>query len=708
MKLKQLVLLLIPLYLISIPALGQHENDKWYFGDKMGLNFTPVLTSPLANNKQSNNLASISDKSTGKLLFYTNGYRVWGADNSILKNGINIHATANGTNEAIASIIVPIPHSTSKYYIIYSHGHFINPPNDKGLYYATVDMAANNGKGEVVQTNKFISTDRPFMLNVIKHSFNGNYWLISHNKTASFKAHAITASGVEVNAVESGPFPQLGSSTASSNGFFISSTSNDGKKIVTCYSVGKATVFDFDKLCGTISNPIILATERPFWWASKWTAFSADNKKLYVFYTEFTGGINNPILAQYYGENFGQYDTVKNDAIAEYRDGRLGPDNRIYITDDPNYANQTHRVHVINNPNSSIDSIDLQIDKFTFPINSPSSISPDLPYFILDRSTPDTPHLDIKIDGVCIGQTTKFTVVGSLIPDSISWNFGDPSNSQNTSLATHPSIKYKDTGEYIVSIVWKKCGNTLYKKLKVNIHDFSSLNIGVDTSICFGDSISLSSNITGAKHKWSTGDTTTSIIVSKKGTYSLKVESGQCKAEDKVTIGILPPIFVDLGGSYSVCEYDTASFIQLDAGKGFAKYLWTPTEDTTRWIIVQEAGNYYVVVEDYRGCKGDDGTKIARTCDFEFYIPNAFTPNNDGLNDIFKPRALEVLDFKFSIYTNWGERIFATNNPQQGWDGIYKGKVCQQGVYLYVISFKGYSNKLLRNYNFKGTVSLIR
>lgn len=92
----------------------------------------------------------------------------------------------------------------------------------------------------------------------------------------------------------------------------------------------------------------------------------------------------------------------------------------------------------------------------------------------------------------------------------------------------------------------------------------------------------------------------------------------------------------------------------------------------------------------------------------EILVPNSFTPNEDGLNDILIPVivGMDPMDYQFQIRNIWGEKVFSTQDPQQGWDGKYKGKYLQSGKYLYVISLTdGYSGK--KEYK-TGSVNLIR
>jgi gliding motility-associated-like protein len=95
------------------------------------------------------------------------------------------------------------------------------------------------------------------------------------------------------------------------------------------------------------------------------------------------------------------------------------------------------------------------------------------------------------------------------------------------------------------------------------------------------------------------------------------------------------------------------------------------------------------------------------------FIPSAFSPNGDGLNDIFIPVSIAVynemeedeLQYEFSIYNRWGQRVFSTSSQNIGWDGIFNGVQAPEGVYSYAIKATGVSGKKL---NYSGTVTLIR
>jgi len=87
------------------------------------------------------------------------------------------------------------------------------------------------------------------------------------------------------------------------------------------------------------------------------------------------------------------------------------------------------------------------------------------------------------------------------------------------------------------------------------------------------------------------------------------------------------------------------------------------------------------------------------------YVPNAFSPNGDGLNDDFRTPGWYIRDYKISIYTRWGEKVFESESLYRSWSGKYKGEIVENEAYLYIIETIGIDN-IKRNY--KGTVTVLR
>jgi gliding motility-associated-like protein len=101
-------------------------------------------------------------------------------------------------------------------------------------------------------------------------------------------------------------------------------------------------------------------------------------------------------------------------------------------------------------------------------------------------------------------------------------------------------------------------------------------------------------------------------------------------------------------------------------------------------------GSYTVmqVVVNSLGCYDTAYSEITIQAEFFFWIPNAFTPNKNEVNDVFKPKVIGVHDYAFLIFDRWGIKIFDTSNTEEGWSGYYKNKLCKDDVYVYKITFK--------------------
>ena len=129
--------------------------------------------------------------------------------------------------------------------------------------------------------------------------------------------------------------------------------------------------------------------------------------------------------------------------------------------------------------------------------------------------------------------------------------------------------------------------------------------------------------------------------------------------------------------------------------------IYTPfTEET---VTYTKEGYYYptLIIENVFGCF--DTLTIPVYVQPAVYVPNSFTPNEDGKNEVFLPSVATFIDYEFMIFNRWGEQIFTTSDPKQGWDGKGKnGKILKQEVYVYRIIYKdpeGLNKELYGNVN---------
>ena len=178
--------------------------------------------------------------------------------------------------------------------------------------------------------------------------------------------------------------------------------------------------------------------------------------------------------------------------------------------------------------------------------------------------------------------------------------------------------------------------------------------------------------------------------------------------DQKVDIRQNPNPNPELGTPQDLC---LSQLITLTPGSGYASYEW-PDGSKEEQLAVTSPGTYWVEVTDNNDCRGSD-TVVIRPCDLVLWMPEAFTPNGDGLNDVFQAeydRSLGLkIDFHLLIFNKWGEEIFRSDDIDIGWDGTYKGKPCQPDMYTWTIKFSAPAN-----YSFhqkspqQGTVMLLK
>ncbi|MDZ7742581.1 MAG: gliding motility-associated C-terminal domain-containing protein [Bacteroidota bacterium] len=138
-------------------------------------------------------------------------------------------------------------------------------------------------------------------------------------------------------------------------------------------------------------------------------------------------------------------------------------------------------------------------------------------------------------------------------------------------------------------------------------------------------------------------------------------------------------------------EKDTIPFseyLHLDAGPGQQHYQWS-TGDSTQSIHITEEGWYKVELTSPQGCTSIDSVYVLNIY-LKIYIPNAFSPNGDGMNEQFKVVLYSsyIPSFSMEIYNRWGQLIYQSKDPLQGWNGKTKGKDSPQGAYVYRIVYE--------------------
>jgi gliding motility-associated-like protein len=239
----------------------------------------------------------------------------------------------------------------------------------------------------------------------------------------------------------------------------------------------------------------------------------------------------------------------------------------------------------------------------------------------------------------------------------------------------------------------------------IRVYPVPVIQLDKATFICQGTSKVLNAGSGFSSYLWSNGNVTSSLQISAIGKYWVTVtDSKGCQGSDTSeikTIGSLPYGFMPK--DTAICHYET---ISLQATLPFKDYLWS-TGDIRNSITINASGSYWLQVTDNNGCKAKEFVKVLpKECSEGIFFPNAFTPNNDFINDTFKPLLFgNVTKFEFAVYNRFGQVVFKTNDHSKGWDGKLKGQLQPTGTYVWYCSYQLKDNPAKIE---KGTVTLVK
>jgi gliding motility-associated-like protein len=320
-------------------------------------------------------------------------------------------------------------------------------------------------------------------------------------------------------------------------------------------------------------------------------------------------------------------------------------------------------------------------------------------------STVNLPKLQFSINGKLIGP------VFSSLPTPCDWNqFFTTWYSDTATIATITIINQSTAGignDFAIDDISFRA--ICLATDSVTVHLFEEYDplvdgLGADAVLCDANPMTLSTSIPGATNfVWQDNSTASSYTTSNGGIFSVSLLDGNgCDFVDTISITASQSPQVTLPSDTTICEDNIVSFNVYDPSA--SAYLWRgpsvyflQNDPTSPEFTATFEGVYEVDVTN--GCGTLTQLIELKTidCSCSPFVPNAFTPNNDGDNDelfIFTGCTLE--DVRFSIFDRWGERVFATDDINVGWDGLTSGSLAPSGTYVYRLEY--------RSENFKGEV----
>ena len=425
---------------------AQQQNNQWRFGFGSSINFNsippsfpsgavlPTFDPPFFSGGYVEGTASIADQLTGDLLFYTDGQTVWNAQNQPMPNGSELGGSTY-LSSVTGAVIVPVPGSCSKYYIFTVGDREIG---FEGIKYSMVDMALNNGFGDIIigQKSIFIYQNQSECIQVYPKSTQDGYWILTGDSTGlSIAAFEVNASGINTT-------PIISSINTDTFWFRINP---QGTKLVMSSESGVTygiKLFDFDATSGIVSNPLNVTFEVPNDLLKKFE-FSPNSQFLYAtsdnFFYQFDISSNNAanIIAS------ATEITTSNAGI--YGMPQIGPNGKLYVVRSP-------LVYQIDNPNNPAASIG-PITMLPFANVRSSSTLPQLIYVLPDGVYSAS---IVNPSNLCLLDSIPFSVQSTSDIASIDWNFSDPNSGfSNTSSLINSTHLFSDTGTFNIQCIVK-------------------------------------------------------------------------------------------------------------------------------------------------------------------------------------------------------------------------------------------------------------
>jgi gliding motility-associated-like protein len=305
------------------------------------------------------------------------------------------------------------------------------------------------------------------------------------------------------------------------------------------------------------------------------------------------------------------------------------------------------------------------------------------------------PSVDFSLGNdtaICAGGSASFSAGTGFT--TYAWSSG----------ASSSFIIANTAGEY--SVMVKDQNNCkLFDTVSLTVYPKPDIQITGGAVICKDQSLILDAGSGFVSYVWQDGTRARSFNVTDTGFYRVQViDAHQCVAADSIYIQQFaesPAHFLPM--DTIVCSYLGAL---IQPNNDFLQYSWS-TGETGKSIQVKTAGEYILNVIDQQGCRGSDSIRIAlKDCEALLVFPNAFTPNHDGHNDIFRLKYPgHATDYNLQIFNRWGQKIFETSDTSFGWDGKLNDQLQPEGNYVWIVRYTDNSGK---KQNMQGSVVLIR
>lgn len=715
---------------LLVSAQGQGPQ-KWYFGQHAAIDFTtsagiPIPFSGNALSTPAGVAVSIDNQ------FFTNGQNVYGTSGLLNNNPIG------GNMLSTQSSLIHIKNGDTALVFTTDVGG-----GGAGLQYHIISQPS--GIFEITDKNKPLLQQTTEKLSMTKHCNEKDYWVVAHGwNNNSFHAYHIDSDGpIDTIPITTNIGLVHGGAANNAVGYMKFNKAGD-QLLVAITGLGKVQLFDFDKATGIFSNAQTLPSV-PHCYGVE---FGPHGNVIYV-------STLDGYLYQFDNTNQTLNLNIKNTIASDVQlFGALqrGTDNRVYLSIDnspnlaavtqpqilgvgcdyvpnflylngayceaglpqifpliPDYDAKGSKVCLGDTAFFEILGDTTRIDSVFWDFGDHNSLMDTSALFSPFYIYPDYGVNEFKLIIYICGDSTVINNFVEILGPPRPYLGPDTSFCRNVGLILDPGIAtsylwqdnstgktfmVSDTGLYYCTLT-NSCGSNVDSVYVNNIYDAPQFNLPHDTTLCEGDSVYLLSPYSYPYSSiWQDTLVQDYYSVKQSGTYSLTIrDTNNCESTDfiQVIFEQFPHPF--LGNDTSIC---VGQQITLN-GQYPGNYLWSNGSSQPEITVGQE-GSYVLAVSNSCGTNTDTIHLRIEACNQLVWVPNAFTPNGDGKNDVFLPYVENVYEYRLIIFNRWGEMVFETTSQNTGWDGTFKGDRALDAVYVYKMTFVDYYGKPYTKY----------
>ncbi|MEM1357507.1 MAG: gliding motility-associated C-terminal domain-containing protein [Bacteroidota bacterium] len=699
-------------------AQPQRQAENWHFGKGISISFangTPQLNGPSAMDAFEG-IVSLSDTS-GNLLFYTNGGGrppgnggpggndqspgiIWNRNHEVMYDMRG--AEGGGFSARQSSIAMPDPAGQAGIYYLFTMeeaefdigGAITGQPQGRGLSFFTIDMNANGGLGAVPFPDQRIITPAYEGLDATPMANGNGYWLACHNDNAANSQIIIvplTASGVGTPVTFNQDVLVGGQLVFSPNGQWL-------------YHAGR--LLEFDNATGIVGPPAFTFPN-----ASTAACFTPDSRFLY--YTEGRPALGE-IIIRYDLSDFSTIDverlsTTANETVLQIAGFQIGPNDNIYFIEErlgtQNPAYGLSEITCVSGPVPSVTRLLLDLARPGDETFRPQSLPNYVDAIFQRPEVADTLVLDTLATFGCPerGLTLRPQEAGT----NFLWSDGSTADSL---LVTQP-------GEYCVTITGGcqptiDCREVSILSPEVTGTITEEIDNGCD-GLTYNYVFTTELPILSGTVTYSAMDGQAPYrTIALSGSDTILLPAPNQAETDEVIILIsnqcgdttIPVDFSSFSDERFVPYFMVESTAELCSGLEFSLEVindgalaisavrWSDgNTDNPRTFFADPRAEYLATVVNECGDSTDlrFTESIAEVCDCQGRIPEVITPNGDGTNDIFRLFSnCAAEDYTLMVFNRWGQTVFESNNPNQGWDGEKDGTPQNMDTYLYRMVFR--------------------